>query len=48
MTGILISVTYSNYYMVIVIVVLGVVFVKLRSIYLATARDIKHLEGIGK
>lgn len=48
MTGILISVTYSNYYMIIVIIILGILFIKLRALYISTAKDIKHLEGISK
>lgn len=48
MCGILISVAYANYYMIIVMVVLGIAFIYLRNLYVATAKDIKHLEGISK
>lgn len=48
MTGILVSVAYANYYMIIVMVVLGIAFIYLRNLYVATAKDIKHLEGISK
>ncbi|CAG9768357.1 unnamed protein product [Ceutorhynchus assimilis] len=48
MTGILINIIISNYYMVIAIVVLGAIFIKLRNWYIASAKDIKHLEGIAK
>lgn len=48
MCGILVSVTYANYYMIVAIVVLGIAFVYLRHLYVATAKDIKHLEGISK
>lgn len=46
--GILINVTISNYYMVIAMVVLGAVFLKIRQWFIASAKDIKHLEGIAK
>lgn len=48
MCGILVSVAYANYYMIIVMVVLGFAFIYLRNLYVATARDVKHLEGISK
>lgn len=48
MCGILVSVAYANYYMIIVMVVLGIAFIYLRNLYVATAKDIKHLEGISK
>lgn len=48
MVGILVSVAYANYYMIIVMVVLGIVFIYLRNLYVATAKDVKHLEGISK
>ncbi|XP_023310959.1 multidrug resistance-associated protein 4 [Anoplophora glabripennis] len=48
MIGILINVGISNQYMIIAMVVLGAVFLKIRSWYIATARDVKHLEGITK
>lgn len=48
MTGILVNVAVSNYFMVIAMFVLGIAFVKLRNWYISSAKDIKHLEGIGK
>ncbi|XP_076270121.1 ATP-binding cassette subfamily C member 4-like isoform X2 [Rhynchophorus ferrugineus] len=48
MAGILINVSLSNYFMIIAIVILGAVFLKLRNWYIASAKDIKHLEGIAK
>ncbi|XP_030759733.1 multidrug resistance-associated protein 4-like [Sitophilus oryzae] len=48
MVGILINVSISNYFMIIAIVVLGAIFLKLRNWYIASAKDIKHLEGIAK
>lgn len=48
MTGILVNVAISNYFMVIAMFVLGIAFVKLRNWYISSAKDIKHLEGIGK
>ncbi|XP_050307150.1 ATP-binding cassette sub-family C member 4-like [Anthonomus grandis grandis] len=48
MAGILVNVIISNYYMVIAIILLGIVFMKLRKWYIASAKDIKHLEGIAK
>lgn len=47
MAGILINVAISNYYMIIAMLVLGYAFMKLRKWYIASAKDIKHLEGIG-
>ncbi|XP_066141645.1 ATP-binding cassette sub-family C member 4-like [Euwallacea fornicatus] len=44
----LVAVTVSNYYMLLTILILGAVFMKMRSWYMASARDIKHLEGIAK
>ncbi|ERL84840.1 hypothetical protein D910_02264 [Dendroctonus ponderosae] len=48
MTGILINVAISNYYMIAAMLVLGYAFLKLRGWYIASAKDIKHLEGIAK
>ncbi|KAJ8933696.1 hypothetical protein NQ314_013862 [Rhamnusium bicolor] len=48
MIGILINVGVSNPYIIIAMVILGGVFLKLRAWYIATAKDIKHLEGITK
>lgn len=47
MTGILVMVLVANYYMIVAIVFLIVALSKLRSIYIATAKNVKHLEGIG-
>ncbi|KAJ8933698.1 hypothetical protein NQ314_013864 [Rhamnusium bicolor] len=48
MCGILVNVGVSNPYVIIAMVILGAVFLKIRSFYIATAKDIKHLEGITK
>ncbi|KAL1496964.1 hypothetical protein ABEB36_008007 [Hypothenemus hampei] len=48
MVGIFINVLISNYFMIIAMVLLGLVFMKLRTWYIASAKDIKHLEGIAK
>ncbi|XP_066250978.1 ATP-binding cassette sub-family C member 4-like [Euwallacea similis] len=44
----LVAVTVSNYYMFLAILILGAIFMKMRSWFMASARDIKHLEGIAK
>lgn len=46
MFGILTMVVIVNYYLLIAIVIVGPVFYKIRVVYLATAQDIKRLEGI--
>ncbi|RZB39026.1 ABC tran, MMR HSR1 and/or AAA 21 domain containing protein [Asbolus verrucosus] len=46
MSGILVMVIVANYYMIIAMVVVGTFFLKVRSWYVATAKDVKHLEGI--
>ncbi|EFA04472.2 putative multidrug resistance-associated protein lethal(2)03659-like Protein [Tribolium castaneum] len=48
MSGILVMVTIANYYMVVAMVIIGLLFLKVRSWYVATAKDVKHLEGITK
>jgi ATP-binding cassette subfamily C (CFTR/MRP) protein 4 len=48
MSGILLMVTVANYYMVVAIIVIGALFFKVRTWYVATAKDVKHLEGITK
>lgn len=48
MIGILVMVSIANYYMLIVIVILAFAFAKLRDVYIVTAKNLKHLEGIGK
>lgn len=48
MIGIFVMVVIANYYMMILIVILGVVFLKLRKLYIITARNVKNLEGISK
>ncbi|KAK7866066.1 hypothetical protein R5R35_013565 [Gryllus longicercus] len=48
MVSILVMVIIVNAYFIIVVVVLGFIFYKLRTLYLATAQDIKRLEGITK
>lgn len=46
--GILALVLIANYYMIVPLVILGAVFLKIRSSYITTARNIKNLEGISK
>jgi len=48
MTGILTMVTIVNYWLVIPVVVMGFFFYKVRGIYVATAQDVKRLEGTSK
>lgn len=48
MLGILVNISVANPYMIIAIVLLGALFDYLRKIYISTAKDIKHLEGISK
>ncbi|CAG9767681.1 unnamed protein product [Ceutorhynchus assimilis] len=48
MMGILVSVTISSYYMVAAIIILGYIFLKVRGWYVASAKHIKHIEGIAK
>ncbi|KAJ3654233.1 hypothetical protein Zmor_013432 [Zophobas morio] len=48
MSGILIMIVIANYYMLVPIVIIGFLFFKVRGWYLATARDVKHLEGMTK
>lgn len=45
MTGILTMVTIVNYWLLIPVVVMGFFFYKVRGIYVATAQDVKRLEG---
>lgn len=47
MTGILVMVLVANYYMIVAIVILAVAISKLRALYIATAKNVKHLEAIG-
>lgn len=48
MGGILVLVSVSNYYMIIAIILVGAFFLKVRTWFIMTAKDIKHLEGISK
>lgn len=48
MTGILVMVIISNSYLIVIIIILGFVFFKVRKWYVATARSIKHIEGVTK
>lgn len=48
MSGILVMIVIANYYMIIAMVVIGILFLKVRAWYVATAKDVKHLEGISK
>lgn len=45
MTGILTMVTIVNYWLLVPMVVMGFLFYKVRGIYVATAQDVKRLEG---
>ena len=45
--GIFVMVAITNYWMIIVMVVMSIIFVILRKWFLATAKCIKHVEGIG-
>lgn len=45
MSGILTMVTIVNYWLMIPVVVMGFFFYKVRGIYVATAQDVKRLEG---
>lgn len=46
MSGILTMVTIVNYWLLIPMVIMGFLFYKVRAMYVATAQDIKRLEGI--
>lgn len=48
MCGILVIVVATNYYMIVITIILGILFYKIRGWYMANARDIKHLEGISE
>lgn len=48
MCGILAMVLVANYYMIVPIILFGALFLKIRALYIATAKDVKHLEGISK
>jgi len=48
MTGILTMVTIVNYWLLIPMAVMGFLFYKVRGLYVATAQDIKRLEGTSK
>jgi ATP-binding cassette subfamily C (CFTR/MRP) protein 4 len=48
MTGILTMVTIVNYWLLVPMFVMGFLFYKVRGIYVATAQDIKRLEGTSK
>ncbi|GJQ86164.1 hypothetical protein Trydic_g13443 [Trypoxylus dichotomus] len=48
MIGCIVMIAVTNYWMIIVMVVLAVVFALLRKSFLATAKSIKHLEAIAK
>jgi hypothetical protein len=48
MTGILTMVIIVNYWLLILIVIMGFFFYKVRGIYVATAQDVKRLEGTSK
>lgn len=48
MCSILVMIAIANYYMIIAGVILVLLFLLIRSWYITTAKDIKHLEGIGE
>jgi ATP-binding cassette subfamily C (CFTR/MRP) protein 4 len=48
MTGILTMVIIVNYWLLLPMVIMGFLFYKVRGIYVATAQDIKRLEGTSK
>lgn len=48
MTGILVMVVIANYYMIFAIIFLTISLSKLKTIYIAVAKNIKHLEAIGR
>ncbi|KAI2474194.1 ATP binding cassette (ABC) transporter subfamily C member [Diabrotica virgifera virgifera] len=48
MAGILVSITVSNYYILILLVPMGYIFLKFKDWYVATAKVLKHIEGITK
>lgn len=48
MIGILVNIIVSNWQNVIAIAILGTVFIIIRNWYIATAKDVKRLEGIGR
>ncbi|GJQ74461.1 hypothetical protein Trydic_g21331 [Trypoxylus dichotomus] len=48
MCGILVMIAIANYFMIIAALILGTFFFIIRSWYVSTAKDIKHLEGIAK
>lgn len=46
--GAVVLISIANFWMVIPIVVLLVVFYFMREMYMLTAKSVKHVEGIGK
>ena len=48
MCGILTMVSIVNYWLILPMVVMGFLFYKVRGVYVATAQDIKRIEGISK
>ncbi|XP_057653041.1 uncharacterized protein LOC130891946 [Diorhabda carinulata] len=48
MAGILINIVIANPIMIIILIILGSLYLKFRKWYMATAKTLKHLEGIAK
>lgn len=48
LVGSVVLICFANYWMVIPIVIISIVFYWLRNWYMLTAKSIKHVEGIGK
>ncbi|XP_057653036.1 ATP-binding cassette sub-family C member 4-like [Diorhabda carinulata] len=48
LAGVLVNIVISSPFMVIILVILGIVYLKFRDWYLVTARTLKHIEGIAK
>ncbi|XP_056634781.1 putative uncharacterized protein DDB_G0282133 [Diorhabda sublineata] len=48
MAGILINIVIANPIMIIILIILGSLYLKFRTWYMATAKTLKHLEGIAK
>lgn len=48
MSGILIQVIIINWWTIIPVLIMGFLYWKIRNIYMATAQNLKRLEGISK
>lgn len=47
MIGILVMVLIANYYMIAAVVFLIICLLKLKNVYINTAKNVKHLEALG-